>query len=532
MKNFLIYIFILAFCFGCNSKKEEKKEVKDNTVKKQPNILFIMTDDHARNAISTYGSKLIHTPNIDMLADNGVKFTNCAVTNAICGPSRAVAITGKYSHINGFKDNRSTFDGSQQTFPKLLQKAGYQTMMIGKWHLQSKPEGFDYWNVLIGQGDYYKPKMVENGDTNEIDGYVTDVVTDLSLAQLKKRDQNKPFCLMYHQKAPHRNWMPNVKHLDLYKDTTFPMPANFYDQYANRSRAAKEQDLEVKNMYMSFDMKLDPSTFADSTETGSGGSKGYDAINSWKNVYNRMTPDQKKKWDAYYKPLSDEYYQSNYSEKEIAEWKYQRYIKDYLMCITSVDENLGRMIAYLKETGEWDNTLIIYTSDQGFFLGEHGWYDKRFMYEESLITPFIMKLPNHSSAKVNEELVMNLDFAPTILDYAGVEIPKDMQGKSLRPSIEGAKLDRKGQYYHYYEFPYGWHLVKKHYGVRTDSFKLIHYYHDVDEWEMYDLKNDPQEMNNIYGDSSYVVIQNDLHKLLNELRAEYKEENQQNNIKN
>jgi arylsulfatase A-like enzyme len=520
MKRIFIYTLVLVAIFSCSINKDVSETKR---TKKRPNILFVMTDDHSRHAISAYGSKLINTPNIDLLANEGVRFTNCAVTNAICGPSRAVTLTGKYSHINGFKDNRSSFDGSQQTFPKLLQKAGYETMMVGKWHLHSKPEGFDYWNILIGQGDYYKPKMVENGDTSEIPGYVTDIVTDISLEQLDKRDKNKPFCLMYQQKAPHRNWMPNIKHLDLYKDEKIPMPANFFDNYKNRSRAPKEQDLSVKDMYMSFDMKLDPTTFADSTETGSGGSKGYDAINSWKNVYNRMTDAQKKEWDAYYKPLSEEFYNSEYSEKELAEWKYQRYMQDYLKCIVSVDENLGRMIDYLKKTGEWENTLVIYTSDQGFFLGEHGWYDKRFMYEESLITPLLMKLPNSDSAQINTDLAMNLDFAPTILDYAGIEIPRDMQGHSLKPSIEGKGLSRKGQYYHYYEFPYGWHLVKKHYGVRTNSYKLIHYYDDADEWEMYDLKNDPQEMTNIYSVAGYEETQADLHKLLIELREEYKE---------
>ncbi|MFT6715946.1 MAG: arylsulfatase A-like enzyme [Saprospiraceae bacterium] len=527
-----ILLFVYTLSTGCsqsdNGNQAKVDSSKDTTVssskQKRPNILFVMTDDHSRHAISAYGSKLVNTPNIDYIANNGVLFNNCAVTNAICGPSRAVALTGKYSHINGFKDNRSHFDGSQQTFPKLLQKAGYYTMMVGKWHLHSKPQGFDYWNILIGQGDYYKPKMIENGDTMEIPGYVTDVVTDISLDKLANRDQDKPFCLMYHQKAPHRNWMPNVKHLDLYRGDTLPIPDNFFDAYENRSNAAKEQDLEVKDMYMSFDMKLDPGTFADSTETGTGGSATWDAINSWKNSYNRMTAEQKTTWDKYYKPMSKEFYTSSYSEKELAEWKYQRYIKDYLRCIVSVDENLGRMIEYLKKTGEWENTLVIYTSDQGFFLGEHGWYDKRFMYEESLITPFIMKVPHSDSAKINNDLVMNLDFAPTILDYAGLKIPQDMQGKSLKPVMEGKTFERYGQYYHYYEFPHGWHLVKKHYGVRTASFKLIRYYGDTVEWEMFDLKNDPHEMNNIFNSPKYKIVKKELLLMLTELRAKYKEE--------
>jgi len=503
-------------------KKSRRK--KTPTKKKSPNIFFVMTDDHSRHAISAYGSKLVNTPNIDLLASHGVKFNNCAVTNSICGPSRAVALTGKYSHINGFKDNRSTFDGSQQTFPKILQKNGYYTMMVGKWHLHSKPQGFDYWNILIGQGQYYKPTMIENGDTSELEGYVTDIVTDVSIAQLQKRDQDKPFCLMYHQKAPHRNWMPNVKHLDLYKNDTLLIPDNFFDTYENRASAAKEQDLEIRNMYMSFDMKLDPSTFADSTETGTGGSATWDPVKSWKHSYSRMSEHQKAEWDKYYKPISEEFYTSSYSEKELAEWKYQRYIKDYMRCIVSVDENLGRMIDYLKKTGEWKNTLVIYTSDQGFFLGEHGWYDKRFMYEESLITPFIMKLPNSDSSIVNNDLVMNLDFAPTILDYAGFKAPADMQGKSLKPVIEGKTFERKGQYYHYYEYPHGWHKVKKHYGIRTATHKLIYYYQDSNEWELFDLVNDPHEMKNVYGSKKYKKVQKQLHKQLKELRVKYKEE--------
>lgn len=537
MKNLLLFVAVLSLLISCSTEQAKPREDKKEF--KQPNILFVMTDDHSRHAISSYGSKLVKTPNIDGIAKNGVLFNNCAVTNSICGPSRAVALTGKYSHINGFKDNRSFFDGNQQTFPKLLQKAGYHTMMIGKWHLHSTPQGFDYWNILIGQGQYYKPVMIEMGDTTETEGYVTDIVTDISLSQLKNRDQKKPFCLMYHQKAPHRNWMPNVKHLDLYKGDTLPIPDNFFDAYKNRSKAAKEQDLEIKNMYMSFDMKLDPESFLDSAnqkwtdksgteysyarEPGTGGSKTWDPVYNWKYSYDRMTAAQKKDWDEHYNPISEEFYQSSYTGKELAEWKYQRYIKDYLRCIVSVDENLGRLIDYLKSTGEWENTLVIYTSDQGFFLGEHGWYDKRFMYEESLITPFVMKTPNSDSAQVNSDLVMNLDFAPTILDYAGVEIPTDMQGKSLKSAIEGEGFDRKGQYYHYYEFPYGWHLVKKHYGVRTKDFKLIHYYNNSDEWEMFDLKKDPHEMNNIYGSSNHKAKQEELHKLLNELRAQYKE---------
>jgi arylsulfatase A-like enzyme len=498
------------------------QNLKPKASPKKPNILFIMTDDHSRHAISAYGSKLISTPNIDYLAKNGVMFTNCAVTNAICGPSRAVALTGKYSHVNGFKDNKSVFDGNQPTFPKILKENGYSTYMIGKWHLNSVPQGFDYWNVLIDQGDYYTPAMIENGDTITIDGYVTDIITDLSIKQLNQRDKSKPFCLMLHQKAPHRNWMPNVKHLDMFNDT-IPMPENFFDSYENRSSAPKEQDLSVKDMFLSMDMKLDPATFRDSLETNTGGKKGFNPIKAWQHDYARMNKEQKETWDKYYQPISKEFYEANYTKDALAKWKYQRYIKDYLKCIVSVDENIGRMIAYLKEIGEWENTLIIYTSDQGFFLGEHGWYDKRFMYEESLITPFIVKLPGNQQPTVNSDLVMNLDFAPTILEYAGIKAPQEIQGVSLKSSIEGVKLKRKGQYYHYYEYPYGWHLVKKHFGVRTASFKLIHYYQDIDEWEMFDLKNDPHEMKSIYNNPLFKQTQKDMEALLKTLQNEYKD---------
>jgi arylsulfatase A-like enzyme len=331
-KFFAITVLAIAF-FSCS---ENNAVVETKKIKKKPNILFIMTDDHSRHAISAYGSSLIKTPNIDYLASVGVRFTNCAVTNSICGPSRAVALTGKFSHINGFTDNSSTFDGNQVTFPKLLQKAGYYTMMVGKWHLISAPQGFNYWNVMDDQGEYYTPLLIENGDTITREGYCTDVVTDISIEQLKKRNQDQPFCLMYHQKAPHRNWMPNVKHLKLFENDTFPIPDNFFDDYANRGSAAKEQEMEVKEMYLSMDMKLDPESFNTHKENGKGGKDNFNAVKSWKHSYDRMTKAQKEEWDKYYKPISEEFYKSSYSPKQLAEWKYQRYIKDYLKCIVSV----------------------------------------------------------------------------------------------------------------------------------------------------------------------------------------------------
>jgi arylsulfatase A-like enzyme len=489
----VIYLLVLLIFAGCTSSEKRHSEKH-----KPPNIIVIMTDDHAQKAISSYDSTWLQTPNIDRLANEGVRFSNSFVTNSICSPSRAVLLTGQYSHRNGLRDNRDKFDGSQMTFPKLLQANGYQTAVVGKWHLRSVPTGFDYYNILIDQGQYYNPTMVENGDTTDIMGYTTDVITDLALRNISERDTTKPFMLMYHHKAPHRNWMPNLKHLDYFAGRKFPLPETFYDDYSTRSAAAREQDMRIENMYMSMDMKLFPEDYG--VETGTGGQPDFNAERNWQANYNRMTDTQKLAWDAHYDPIRKAFREANLSGNELIEWKYQRYMEDYLGSVVSVDENIGRLLEYLDANGLAENTLVIYTSDQGFYLGEHGWYDKRFMYEESLRTPLIMRFPDKIKAGVvNENLVMNLDLAPTILETAGVRVPSEMQGMSLQNVYNEplAKDWRQSVYYHYYEYPHGWHAVKRHNGVRGNRFKLIHFYNDIDAWEFYDLEKDPNELVNL-----------------------------------
>lgn len=379
---------------------------------KKPNILFIMTDDHAAHALSCYGSKINKTPNLDRLANEGMLFKNCFCTNSICAPSRAVILTGKYGHINGVTDNSLKFDGTQQTFQKLLQKAGYETAIIGKWHLQTNPTGFDYWNILPGQGLYYNPIMLEMGQRKQHTGYVTDIITDHCLKWLKERKGDKPFCLMYHHKAPHRQWEPGPKYLTLYDDVTIPEPETLFDDYSNRGKAAKEQDMTIEKTLNNTDLKLVPPK--------------------------NLTDEQKKLWDAAYEPKNEDFRKANLQDRELVRWKYQRYIKDYLRCVACVDDNVGRVLNYLDESGLAKNTIVVYTSDQGFYLGDHGWFDKRFMYEQSLRMPLLVRYPKQiKPGSVNEDIVLNLDFAPTFLDFAGIAIPDDMQGQSLRKLLQG-----------------------------------------------------------------------------------------------
>mgnify|MGYP000939267118 FL=1 len=469
------------------------------TAKDRPNILFIMTDDHASHAMSCYGSKINKTPHLDRIAKEGMRFTNSFCTNSICAPCRAVILTGKYSHLNGLIDNAVAFDGSQQTFPKLLQKAGYETAIVGKWHLKTDPTGFDYWNILPGQGDYYNPVMIEMGQRKKHTGYVTDILTDHALGWLKGRGADKPFCLMYHHKAPHRNWQPSLKHLDLYEDTQIPEPPTLFDDYEGRGRAAKEQDMSIEKTLTKADLKL--------TAPGN------------------LTPEQKARWDAAYEPRNKAFEEARLEGKELVRWKYQRYMKDYLRCIASVDENVGRVLDYLDQSGLAENTIVIYTSDQGFYLGDHGWFDKRFMYEESLRMPLVVRYPKEIRPdSVNRDIVLNLDFAETFLDYAGVPVPADMQGRSLRSLLQGRTPTdwRTSMYYHYYEFP-GVHSVKRHYGVRTQRYKLIHFYNDIDEWELYDLQSDPDELKNLCPDARYADVIQELKAELKRLRTHYKD---------
>jgi len=466
---------------------------------KRPNIIFIMTDDHASHALSCYGSKINKTPNLDRLAKEGMLFENCFCTNSICAPCRAVILTGKYSHINGVIDNRKRFDGSQPTFPKLLQEAGYETAMIGKWHLKSDPTGFDYWNVLPGQGTYYNPFMREMGQRKKYTGYTTDIITDHCLKWLKERRADKPFCLMYHHKAPHRRWEPGPKHLAMYDDVTIPEPDNLFDDYSNRGRAAKEQDMSIEKTMDKIDLKLV--------------------------APRNLNSEQKNFWDAAYEPKNEAFRKANLKGKELVRWKYQRYIKDYLRCIASVDDNVGRLLDYLDESGLARNTVVFYTSDQGFYLGDHGWFDKRFMYEESLRMPLLVRCPREiKPGSVNDAIVLNLDFAPTFLDLAGVGKPDDMQGRTIRRVLRGKTPRdwRTSMYYHYYEYP-AVHSVKRHYGVRTQRCKLIHFYHDIDEWELYDLQKDPREMKNVYDNPAYGGIVKQLKAELKRLRTKFKD---------
>ena len=459
-----------------------------------------MTDDHASHAMSCYGSKINKTPNLDRLAREGMLFNNSFCTNSICAPCRAVILTGKYSHINGVIDNRQKFDPSQQTFPKLLQNVGYETAMIGKWHLKTDPTGFDYWNVLPGQGKYYNPDMKEMGQKRKYTGYTTDIITDHALKWLKERSGEKPFCLMYQQKAPHRSWEPGPKYLTMYDDVKIPEPENLFDDYSNRGRAAKEQDMSIEKTMTDRDLKLVPPR--------------------------NLTAEQKELWDEAYNPKNEAFHKANLTGKDLVRWKYQRYIKDYLRCIASVDENVGRVLDYLDQTGLAKNTVVFYTSDQGFYLGDHGWFDKRFMYEESLRMPLLVRYPQEVKAgSIKNDIVLNLDFGATFLDFAGVPTPPDMQGRSIRKILQGKTPRdwRKSMYYHYHEYP-AVHSVKRHYGIRTQRYKLIHFYNDIDEWELYDLKKDPKEMKNIYSEPTNSSLVKKLKAELKLLRKKYKDD--------
>lgn len=500
------------FLSSCNENPSQK------TIPDRPNIVFIMSDDHAYQAISAYSDRLIATPNIDRIAMGGMLFTNASVTNSICAPSRAVILTGKHSHLNGKIDNRMPFDTTNVTFPQLLQKAGYQTAMFGKLHFGNSPEGFDEFKILPGQGSYYNPDFItKDGDTT-ITGYVTDIITDLTLDWMeKRRDTAQPFLLMYLHKAPHRTWMPAERHYKTFTQKTYPLPETLFDEYRNRGTAAKTAEMRIlEHMDLRYDLKLSDSV--------------HDALNlneERHNPVNRLTPEQRKAWDAVYDPISEDFATryADMNDSTLTVWKYQRYMQDYLGSIAAVDENVGRLLDYLDTEGLSDNTLVVYTSDQGFYLGEHGWFDKRFMYEESFKTPLLIKWPVKITAgTTEEEMVQNLDFAQTFLEAAGVTQPDDMQGKSLLPLLKGEKekWDRDAVYYHYYEYP-GAHSVKRHYGIATRNFKLMHFYYDVDEWELYDLKKDPSEINNVYADPAYADKVAELKQKLQTLREKYKD---------
>jgi arylsulfatase A-like enzyme len=467
---------------------------------RRPNILFIMADDHASRAIGSYAGRLNRTPGIDRLARQGARFDNCFCTNGICAPSRAVILTGKHSHLNGVRDNSVAFDGSQVTFPKLLRAAGYETALLGKWHLKSDPTGFDYWNILPDQGDYYNPDLIEMGVRKRRPGYVTDLLTDLAVDFLSsRRDSAKPFLLMLHHKAPHRNWQPAERHLTLYDGADFPEPPTLFDDYATRSRAAREQEMTIREaMTLDSDLKLGPPP-------------------------DRLDDAQKAAWEKAFGPRREEFKRLKPKGDALVRWKFRCYLRDYLATIAAVDEGVGRVLDTLDKTGLAENTLVAYTSDQGFFLGEHGWFDKRFMYEEALRMPLLMRLPGMiGPGSVVEGMVSNLDFAPTFLDLASTRRPAPMQGRSFLPLLQGKHPAGwpEAVYYHYYEFP-AVHMAKRHYGIRTKRYKLIHFYYDIDAWELYDLERDPQEVRNVIDDPSYAGVRRRLEAELVRLQASY-----------
>lgn len=455
----------------------------------RPNIVFIMSDDHAAHAISAYGSRINKTPHIDRIAEGGMRFNNCFCTNSICTPSRATILTGTYNHINEVTTLSTHLDGRLLTYPKLMQQHGYQTAIVGKWHLGHggihDPTGFDYWNVLPGQGLYHNPVMIDKDGEKTHEGYVTDLITDFSLDWLRERDQEKPFCLMVHHKAPHRHWEPDDKHADMYEDEDIPEPVTFNDDYANRAKAAAAAKMRVDRDLNDQDLKQP--------------------------VPEGLSPQEEK------------------------QWKYQRYIKDYLRCIASIDDNVGRLLDYLDEEGLADDTIIIYTSDQGFFLGDHGWYDKRFMYEESLRMPFLIRYPKAvAPGGVNDDMILNVDFPATFLDYAGIDIPESFQGNSFRPLLQGeTPADWQTAMYYRYWMHGAHHNVYAHYGIRTLRHKLIYYYSDPldqegavgpteePEWELFDLARDPYELVNVYDNPTYrevvKTLKTDLRRLQDKL---------------
>ncbi|GAA4289441.1 sulfatase family protein [Aestuariibaculum suncheonense] len=517
---------IISISLAVSCANTEKKQNKLKTASKRPNIIFIMSDDHAYQAISAYSDKLTTTPNIDRIANDGILFTNASVTNSICAPSRATILTGKHTHINGKIDNLSPFDTTQVTFPQLFQKAGYQTAMFGKLHFGNNPKGVDEFMILPGQGNYINPDFITTtGEIVNKKGYATDIITDMSIEWMdKKRDTTKPFLLMYLHKAPHRAWWPTPEKFDAYSKMTFPEPESLFDNYNTRGTAAKTAEMNIlKHMLLSYDCKVLPEILDD---------MGIETEKRNKGMFNhgdfsRMDDIQKGLYIPTLNAINEDF-KANWStmnDEEKMRWKYQRYMQDYLACISSVDDNIGRVLDYLKEKKLEDNTIVVYTSDQGFYLGEHGWFDKRFMYNESFRTPLMIKWPNQIKPGItSDEMVQNLDFAQTFLEAAGIAIPDDMQGESLMPLLTGKteKWTRDGVYYHYYEYP-AEHAVKRHYGIATKKFKLIHFYYDVDEWELYDLKNDPHEMNNVYDNPEYAVIVTKLKNELADMRVKYKD---------
>ncbi len=525
---------------------------------KRPNILYIMSDDHAYQAISAYGSDVSRyapTPNIDRIAREGMRFDRSFVENSLSSPSRACLITGLYSHQNGQQQLLEGIDSTRTFFSELLQQVGYQTAMMGKWHLLCRPKGFDRYHVLNDQGTYFNPVFMSEtsgGKYIREEGYATDLITDHAIDFLEHRDTSRPFCLMVHHKAPHRSWFPDVKHLGMYDNVDFPLPETLWDDYSTRGSAAHTQKMQIdRDMELALDLKVDSL------------GRPVDRFNSTIAEYGRLNPEQRAAYEKYFGARYERFQHDSLTGKDLVVWKYQTYLRDYLSVIHSVDENVGRLLKYLDEHGLAENTIVVYASDQGFYMGEHGWFDKRFMYEESMRTPLVIRYPREIRAgSVSSEMVQNIDYAPTFLEYAGVKQPKEMTGRSLRKLFKHTANNsknihwRKSLYYHYYDYP-AWHLTRKHDGVRTDRYKLIHFYGkggaraltenryqqqegtreynsyrwmaqsgyitddpDINYYELYDLQEDPNELNNIYGKPGTERITKRLKRLLKRYRKE------------
>ena len=504
--------------FSCDQDIEQKKDAR-------PNILFIMSDDHAYQAISAYSDKLTKTPNIDRISDEGMLFLNACVTNSICAPSRAVILTGKHSHLNGKIDNRFPFDTTNMTFPQLLHDHGYQTAMFGKLHFGNNPKGFDQFRILPGQGHYYNPDFItKNEGKIQLEGYTTDIITDMTLDWLQQeRDSTKPFFLAFLHKAPHRRWLPAERHYQEFIHKTFPEPETLFDDYSGRGQAAASAEMNIfTHMDWSADSKLYPEVM---DELGIAETSERDKL-SFANTVGRQTPAQRAAWDAVYRPMNEEFKKKypSMSKKELMSWRYQRYMQDYLGSVAAVDEGVGKVLDYLEANHLKENTIVVYTSDQGFYLGEHGWFDKRFIYDESFKTPLLVRWPGViKPGSKNSQMVQNLDYAQTFLEAAGISAPDDMQGESLIPLFKGDTANfRDAVYYHYYEYP-AVHMVKRHYGIVTEDYKLVHFYDDVDEWELYDRKKDKNEMQNVYNNPAYADVVKDLTEKLADLRVKYKD---------
>lgn len=505
---FTSIVFCVLLVISCKdtdtSSKVAMAEENLSEVQK-PNIIYIMADDLTTQAISAYGGiykDIAPTPNIDRIANEGMLFQDVLCTNAICGPSRAAILTGNYSNLNGYYKNESggKFDETQWTFPQEFQKNGYQTSLFGKWHLGTEPQGFNvykYHNSAGQQGHYWDPVYNVNGKDQKMEGYSTNISTDFAMQWLEsERQQDEPFMMVLQYKAPHRPWQPDHKYEQLWEDIDMPYPATFDDDYKGRELTAGDTEMTM-DYFSRRDMKFEEPADLKGTE--------------------------KIKW-AFYGAKPGEIVQpEGMTAEEGKKWRYQTYIKDYLACVKSVDDNIGRVLKYLDDNGLAENTVIVLTSDQGFYLGDHGFFDKRFIYEESLRMPFMVKYPKMVKAgTVNEDIITNIDFAPTLLDLANIKTEQAMQGRSFKSILEGKTPQdwEQAMYYHYYEFPY-WHHVQPHYGIRTQKYTLAHFYYNIDVWELYDLENDPQQLKNVINDPQYANVVEDLKVDLKDLMKEY-----------